>query len=226
MTRSRQLRAWGSAFTRPADGFCNGGVGDDSTPGIIDEAGAFQVGVSPLGPAEIPLLEVTMTATAGGIAEFFADPADIRSDSAEGPPGSIPPDQDTLIFEPPGPVPIALITYGVTSVEIEEGVAGGEGEFTNQDNHMDVNNDGNVSPIDALLVMNWLNFNGLDGIHLAVELTIVLFSRFLIQQASSCDGQLIQNLLRDGSIGARLECSNVRHLTIGGAIDYFGIGLK
>ncbi len=101
--------------------YSNGGIADATTLGLIDEAGAFQSGFSPLGPAEFLLFRVGFEAggfTAvddtfdgidedsqdvvldvlandlgrSGVAVFSGDPAD-RS-----------PGRDVSFFDPPGAV--------------------------------------------------------------------------------------------------------------------------
>jgi chitinase len=53
-----------------------GTSGDVSTPGLMNELGAFSTSLSPLGPAEQMLFSIQMTATATGTITFDADPAD------------------------------------------------------------------------------------------------------------------------------------------------------
>lgn len=129
-------------------------VGDDLVPGLINEFGTFQVTAQgsgdPLQSNPVLLATVTMVALAPGNLRIVADPADVS------------PFQDTLLFEPPDVVPISRIRYDVANVRISTGGGSGEGEapFQNARNRMDVNNDGVVSPIDALLVLNRLNRGG------------------------------------------------------------------
>lgn len=118
--------------------------GDDSFPGIIDEFGAVQNGNEPLGPDRQLFATLTLRAVRSGNAVFIADPAEAR------------PFSDSLLFEPPDRLEIGEIRYGSVVVPI----ANGEGEFTNSTNPLDVNNDGFVSPIDALNVINVLNRQG------------------------------------------------------------------
>ena len=100
-----------------------------STPGLIDEAGAFQTDQSnPLGRVcqiEVPnatcvpednefiVLTIPMRATAQGVANFRGDPADRRTD---GP--LTPPDHDVLLFNPAAPVPLNEIRYENDSLTI------------------------------------------------------------------------------------------------------------
>jgi hypothetical protein len=121
--------------------------GDVDTANVIDEAGAFQISSIPLGPTEQLLFSVTMRADAAGTATFQSDPADTS------------PLHDSLLFEPTSAVPVNDIDLGSTTITI----GAGEGERTNPANHLDVNNDGTVSPIDPLLVVNYLNRKDAEG---------------------------------------------------------------
>ncbi|HBE69992.1 MAG TPA: hypothetical protein DDW52_17740, partial [Planctomycetaceae bacterium] len=124
--------------------------GNARVPGLINEIGAVSTGNLPLGTDERLLFTVNMTANAVGQANFIADPADIS------------PLHDVLTYEPVEPVPFDQITFGFDSLNIVSGSdngAGGEG-WHNRQNGLDVNNDGYISPIDALGVINSLNKSG------------------------------------------------------------------
>ncbi len=82
--------------------------GDTSTPGLIDEAGAFD-GLSPLGDGELLLLSVPFQANQQGTALFTTDPADLL------------PAHDTLLFNENSPVPIEQIEFGSTQLQIIAG---------------------------------------------------------------------------------------------------------
>lgn len=127
--------------------------GDIRTPGVINEIGAVQIDNNnmPLGSTEQLLFIVTLTANSTGIANFVADPADIS------------PLHDTLTFEPPAPVGFEQIRYGFDSVSIVADGSNGSGEFQNPNNRFDVNADGEATPIDALIVANYLNRNRGSG---------------------------------------------------------------
>ncbi|MFO1065190.1 MAG: Ig-like domain-containing protein [Pirellulales bacterium] len=132
--------AFGPNYTRVQSG-------DARTKGLINEIGAVQIdnnGQS-LGSSKFLLFTVTLTATKAGLATFVSDPADIS------------PLHDTLTYEPPAAVAIDKIRYGFDSVTIVANGNGGSGEYTNPNNRFDVNNDGFVSPIDALIGINALN---------------------------------------------------------------------
>ena len=124
--------------------------GDINNKGIINEIGAVQNvdntgSASPLGGNEFPLFIITLEAKAVGTATFVGDPADIT------------PLHDTLTFDPAAVVPFDQIRFGSDTLNITSSGNLGGGEFTNRSNQYDVNNDGFVSPIDALIVINHLN---------------------------------------------------------------------
>ncbi|GAB5401791.1 MAG: Ig-like domain-containing protein [Aureliella sp.] len=123
--------------------------GNIRTAGVINEIGAVSTGDTPLGTDERLVFTVNLTANAVGLAQFIADPADIS------------PLHDVLTYEPVEPVPFDKITFGFDSLNIvaSSGGAGGEG-WHNARNGLDVNNDGFVSPIDALGVINFMNSGG------------------------------------------------------------------
>lgn len=111
------------------DDFQNATSISTATPGLIDEAGAFQTDQgNPLGrtcqinvpnPTCLPedneflVLTIPMRATAQGVAEFKADPADRRTN---GP--LTPPDHDVLLFNPAAPVLLEQIRYENDSLTI------------------------------------------------------------------------------------------------------------
>ncbi|MEM7475440.1 MAG: Ig-like domain-containing protein [Planctomycetota bacterium] len=124
--------------------------GDIRTTGVINEIGSVQTDESPsVGSNEELLFVITMTADASGVANFISDPADIT------------PLHDVLIYAPPGPVNFDQIRFGFDSLTILAGDGGGEGEYSqNPFNQFDVNADGFVTPLDALLVIHGLNTKG------------------------------------------------------------------
>ena len=124
--------------------------GDINNPGVINEIGAVQNvdgsgNAAPLGGSEFPLFIITLEAKAVGTATFVGDPADIS------------PLHDTLTFDPAAVVTFDQIRFGSDTLNITSSGNLGGGEFTNRSNQYDVNNDGFVSPIDALIVINHLN---------------------------------------------------------------------
>jgi len=123
------------------------GLSGESKNFVIDELGAFQASANPLGPNEKLLAVITLLAEAPGVARFFVDPADIT------------PLHDSLLFEPTDPVSIDRIDLGLTEITITAPLAGGEGEspFQNPRNQYDVDDNGQVTPRDVLLIVNRLN---------------------------------------------------------------------
>ncbi|MFM9117393.1 MAG: dockerin type I domain-containing protein, partial [Planctomycetota bacterium] len=81
-------------------------------------------------------------------------------------PADASPLHDVLLFNPPSPpVTIDQINYFVTPSSLGGSLtitaaAGGEAEYTNSSNPLVVNNDGFVTPIDALLIINNMNSYG------------------------------------------------------------------
>ena len=133
---------FGSAFNTAT------GSGTAATPGIIDEVGSLRTGTSfdfPYtndDPAE--LATIYFEATAPGTVQFKGSPADLL------------PQHDTLVFLNDDPVAIDKIRHDVLSITISSAGSGQQ----NQGNNADVNNDGFISPIDALLVINRLSLVG------------------------------------------------------------------
>lgn len=126
-----------------------GAFGIADRVGIIDEFGSFLTNTNPTNvppnPALTgqPVLLATLFFDAIGTGElrFASSPADAR------------PFRDTLLFQPAEPVEVSRIRYNVATVQIGSG--SGEGEtLQNALLPADVNGDGYVTPIDALLVLN------------------------------------------------------------------------
>ena len=124
--------------------------GSARNPNLINELGSVQSGNLPLGSGKFLQFIVNMTAKTVGTATFVGDPADIS------------PFHDTLLFAPPDVVTFDKIQFISDSIKVNAvGNGGGSGEGnTNPSNRFDVNNDGFISPIDVLLVINTLNLNG------------------------------------------------------------------
>ncbi len=137
----------GFEITFGAD-YPNGRNGNIATPGLLDEVGAFAA-FDPPGPNKLTLFKVVFTATAAGNVDFIGDPADVS------------PTHDVLYFDPPEVVPLADIRYGFTSVTIVNPSFGGTSLGGDP---LDVNNDGHVSAIDALQVINFINRRSLYGV--------------------------------------------------------------
>jgi hypothetical protein len=88
--------------------------GDTSLPGVIDEVGAFQTGLSPTGANAVMLFQVPMIGNAVGQAIFTGDPADLRSEI-----DPLTPDNDTLTFQPPSAVGLQGMRFATgTSISI------------------------------------------------------------------------------------------------------------
>jgi hypothetical protein len=128
----------------------NGLSANNSFVNVIDEVGAFQTGSEALGSTEYLLTQMTFRANNPGVAQFVADPPDLR------------PFHDILLFEPPAPISLNRINLGVASITVLPAGAGAapEGEYTNPQNNLDVNGDNFVSPIDVAIIFNYLNSSG------------------------------------------------------------------
>lgn len=135
---------------------------DSSVPGMLNELGAFQgQNATPLGPLKQELVKLTFTASATGVASFRPDPVE-----------DLPLHETAIWHHPDHPSPdppgfdAGVVDYPqieFLQATVQIGTAGGgegEGGFTNPNNAMDVNNDGYASPIDALLLISYLNANG------------------------------------------------------------------
>ena len=125
-------------------------VGVNNNPGIIDEFGTLLADsinsdiVDIISGVQIDtdnntLATIFFNANAVGSAVFNSSPADVS------------PFQDTLLFQRDQPVPVSQIQYDQLIVEITNG----SGEpLHNSRLPQDVNADGSVSAIDALLIIN------------------------------------------------------------------------
>ena len=112
--------------------------GDLDSLGCIDEVGAMQAGFSPLGSDALELFRITATGIDVGVTEIQTNPADIDLVS------------DTLVFEPPSALLDTQIDYATATLEILTPDPYG---------HLDINDDGQVTPIDALHLVNDLNLS-------------------------------------------------------------------
>ena len=131
-------------------GQVSGAFGISDTPGIIDEFGSIVAVNDPnfLPPGAVagdPVLLATLyfDAIAPGRVDFKTSPPDVS------------PQRDSLFFTPDSPIPLNLIRFGATSITIGGSAASPEGEV--RQNGLlpaDVNDDGRVTPIDALLIIN------------------------------------------------------------------------
>lgn len=126
-------------------------VGTASTPGIIDEFGTlFSQATVPASafPSLNPGLIATIyfDAVSAGVASVIGSPADSS------------PFQDTLVFNDDNPIDRSLLRF-----ESLEFIIGAGSPNQNSSFNLDVNDDGLVSPIDALLVINQMNRESVAG---------------------------------------------------------------
>ena len=128
--------------------FPNGQSGNLSVPGLVDEAGAFQDLSVVNGSAPLTVFTVDFRGLNPGITTVQSDPADVSSDSPV--PGTSPL-HDTLTINPAAAVAHNDINFRTLTVAVTSG--SGEGE-------LDINQDGAVTPLDALNIINNLNTNG------------------------------------------------------------------
>ncbi len=135
------------SFFDPEDelqgGYFNGKSGSVVLPGLVDEVGAFWDGIPDEPDLPLEVFRITFTATGVGTATFDGNPADEL------------PGHAVLLFNPAGEVPPSEIFYGFDEVEI---LVDGSSSVNSQP--MDVNSDGHITPIDALLIINSLNHYG------------------------------------------------------------------
>jgi hypothetical protein len=128
---------FGSAFNSYRSGVAN-------TPGLLNELGARRGALlTEVGPDF--LMAITFTATATGTANFVSDPAEL---------GTL---HDVLLGNSTLKTPLDKITFGAASIDI---VSASTPRFFNAANPKDVNHDGQVTPLDAVMVVNELNSRG------------------------------------------------------------------
>ena len=139
--------------------------GSAAVPGLIDEVGGFQTGLDPLGASAIEVFTVGLRAVQatpqGEPVMFYGDPADA-------PQGL----HDILLYNPPSAATVDRVSYGTASLVIAPNGATALGGNTNGGNNngnngtggnLDVSGDGILSPLDVLLVINYLNSGGGSG---------------------------------------------------------------
>ena len=124
-------------------------IGNLSTPGLIDEAGAL-AGLSPLGGGEFLLLSVPMRATNAGTATFEANPADNL------------PSNEILLFGLDESVPVDDVGYGSVVLTVEPA-------FAANDDLKNVDEDSTGTPLD--LLSNDEVFEGSPGNLIIVNVT-------------------------------------------------------
>ena len=129
---------FGTAFSAAS------GSGTAAVPGIIDEVGSLRTSTTFTFPYtnDDPkaLVTIYFDVTAPGTVQFKGSPSDLL------------PQHDTLLFLDNDPVAIEDIRHDVLTMTIGSAGSGQQ----NQGDALDVNADGFVSPIDALLVVNLL----------------------------------------------------------------------
>ena len=127
----------------PAGQVPTGGV-INGVNGLFDEYGAFAGATNQLGNDELLLYSVPMVATAVGDATFSSNPADIL------------PSHEVLLGDLDQAIPPQNIDFTSTSLTITPSTVA----FTNARNALDVNDDGFVTPRDALMGINEINQHG------------------------------------------------------------------
>ena len=131
-----------------------GQSGSGGVPGLIDEVGAAHSDLTAtLGPGPKEVFRKQFIATSLGTLQFVADPADVS------------PDHDITAWLPStGNVEVVpkdqVFFKASPTITV---ISAAEGENTNLFAPLDVNGDGTISPIDALLVVNYINDNNLSG---------------------------------------------------------------
>ncbi len=118
----------------------DGAVGTAIRPGIIDEFGSLFGSV----PSN------TIGLNGGLLATVFFDAVNVGQARVVGSPADASPFQDTLLFRKDEPVPVENIRFESLQFNVNLGTA----PLQNGNLRQDVNDDGAVSAIDALLVIN------------------------------------------------------------------------
>ena len=139
--------------------FPNGQSGVLSVPGLVDEAGAFQDLAVVNGGGPLAVFTVEFKGLNPGVTTVQADPADVSSDS---PVPNTSPLHDTLTINPAAAVAHNDINFKTLTVGVTNGSPEGE---------LDINQDGAVTPLDALNIINNLNANGSRGLAEGEELS-------------------------------------------------------
>jgi hypothetical protein len=174
-----------------SDVYINSNSGDPSSPGLIDELGGLD-GISVLDGTPTPLVNIPFIATAAGSANFTGNPADIL------------PNHETTLFGQNLAIPSGAQVFLDDTVDIVSSTGNSSNEFVNFENPLDVNADGNVSPIDALLVINDINLNGSRNLTTTTALPLpgIMVDVNSDQNVSPIDVILVVNRLNeDGTVG-------------------------
>ncbi len=131
------------------------GRGSAARLGIIDEFGTQdrRVPIPPGTAVEASRVLATLffQATASGSTRVVGSPADGL------------PFQDTLVLNRDPPIPVSQIRYNVLPITIGSGSVSGEFPRQNTALPPDVNNDGVVTPVDALTIINEMNRQWIAG---------------------------------------------------------------
>ncbi|MCH2361521.1 MAG: dockerin type I domain-containing protein, partial [Pirellulales bacterium] len=162
--------------------FPNGHSGNYDTPGIVNEVGAFQDTSLVQHDGPMTVYTITFQADSAGTVVFQTDPSDVS------------PLHDTLTIDPAAPVTPNTITFGSGAVNI---VGSGEGESA-----LDINADGDVTPLDALMIINDLNEHGTHAIGGGAEGEAVAYSRLDVNGdhfVSPIDALAVINYLNTGA---------------------------
>ncbi len=129
------------------------GVGTAARNGIIDEFGTL------FGQATVP---DTSGLNPGLLATVFFNAVGAGQTSVVGGPADSSPFQDTLLFQNDDPVPVSKIRYDSLTITVNSGLSGST-PVQNLSMPQDVNNDGFVTPIDALIVINEMSRAAFEG---------------------------------------------------------------
>ncbi|MEM6469999.1 MAG: Ig-like domain-containing protein [Planctomycetota bacterium] len=127
----------------------NSAVGTAARDNIIDEFGTLILqSVAENGNVTEPNLMATVFFTANQVVQT-------TQTQILGSPADASPFQDTLLFDEDNPVPVSQITYNVLDITINP-VSGNQNQRLNED----VNDDGNVTPVDGLIIINTIARGG------------------------------------------------------------------
>ncbi len=161
------------------------GVGTAARPGIIDEFGTLVTGTStPSNPALLATVFFDVIGT--GTANVVGSPADVS------------PFQDTLLFREDDPIDRSRLRFETLPITI--GGAGFGAPAQNPFLAQDVNNDGAVSPVDALVIINEMSRSGSSGEGEAAAAASVLASPYFTdvngdRETSALDALQVINYL-------------------------------
>ncbi len=126
------------------------GVGTAARPGIIDEFGTLFSTASP----SLPVSQYNP----GLLATIYFEAVNVGTTTVVGSPADFSPFQDTLLFDEDNPIDRGLLRFDTLPIRVDNGAP-----LQNRSLPQDVNNDGSVSPIDALLIINQMNRFGVSS---------------------------------------------------------------